>query len=98
MAEDYIDTELEQLWRPLIEWNFGEQENYGDFLVTDTMSSAEKLTLSDMMFKLAQFGIIDPESDRSWIRELLKLPDIEEGSVFPKWQLDKQNEQEQEEN
>ena len=90
LAEDYIDAELEQLWRPLIEWNFGEQENYGDFMLTDTMSSAEKLTLSDVMLKLAQFGIIDPESDRKWIRELLKLPDvIEEGAAFPKWQLEK---------
>ena len=94
LAEDYIDTEIEQLWRPLIEWNFGEQENYGNFLMTDTMSSAEKLTLSDVMLKLAQFGIIDPESDRGWIRELLKLPDIEEGSVFPKWQLEKQEQEE----
>ena len=93
LAEDYIDTEIEQLWRPLIEWNFGEQEDYGDFLVTDTMSSAEKLTLSDVMFKLAQFGIIDPEGDRKWIRELLKLPDVvEEGAAFPRWQLENQDE------
>ena len=62
--------------------------------MTDTMSSAEKLTLSDVMLKLAQFGIIDPESDRGWIRELLKLPDIKEGSVFPKWQLEKQEQEE----
>jgi len=98
LAEDYIDTELEQLWRPLIEWNFGEQENYGDFMITDTMSSGEKQVLSQVMLTLAQIGIIDPESDRGWIRELLKLPDIEEGSVFPKWQLEKQNDKEQEEN
>ena len=98
LAEDYIDTELEQLWRPLIEWNFGEQENYGDFMITDTMSSGEKQVLSQVMLTLAQIGIIDPESDRGWIRELLKLPDIEESSVFPKWQLEKQNDKEQEEN
>lgn len=94
LAEDYIDTELEQLWRPLIEWNFGEQENYGDFLITDTMSSSEKQVLSQVMLTLAQIGVIDPESDRGWIRELLKLPDIEEGSVFPKWQLEKQEQEE----
>jgi len=89
LAEDYIDTELEQLWRPLIEWNFGEQENYGDFLITDTMSSSEKQVLSQVMLTLAQIGVIDPEGDRAWIRELLKLPDVEEGAVFPRWQLDK---------
>ena len=96
MAEDYIDMELEQLWRPLIEWNFGEQDNYGDFLVTDTMSSAEKLTLSTVMSNLAQVGIVDPESDRAWVRELLKLPDVEEGAVFPRWQLENQKDEDSE--
>ena len=96
LAEDYIDMELEQLWRPLIEWNFGEQDNYGDFLVTDTMSSAEKLTLSTVMSKLAQVGIVDPESDRAWVRELLKLPDVEEGAVFPRWQLENQKDEDSE--
>ena len=37
LAEDYIDVELEMLWRPIIEWNFGPQENYGDFMITDAM-------------------------------------------------------------
>ena len=37
LAEDYIDVELEQLWRPLIEWNFGEQEDYGEFFINDDM-------------------------------------------------------------
>ena len=96
LAEDYIDMELEQLWRPLIEWNFGEQDNYGDFLVTDTMSSAEKLTLSTVMSNLAQVGIVDPESDRAWVRELLKLPDVEEGAVFPRWQLENQKDEDSE--
>ena len=92
LAEDYIDMELEQLWRPLIEWNFGKQENYGDFMINDTMSSDEKLTLSSIMLNLANVGVIDPESDRAWIREMLGLPDIEEGAVFPKWQLENRKE------
>ena len=87
LAEDYIDAEIEQLWRPLIEWNFGQQENYGEFMLTDSMSSAEKVTLSGMLLNLANIGIVDPESDRKWIREMLDLPDVEEGAVFPNWQL-----------
>ncbi len=87
LAEDYIDAELEQLWRPLIEWNFGEQEDYGEFVINDDMPSAEKLTLSNMMLNLANAGVVDPESDRAWIRETLGLPDVEEGAVFPQWQL-----------
>lgn len=87
LAEDYIDTELEQLWRPLIEWNFGEQEDYGDFMITDETSSGERLTLSQMMMNLANVGMISPESDSKWIREMLGLPEIEEGAVMPSWGL-----------
>ena len=88
LAEDYVDTELEQLWRPIIEWNFGEQENYGSFMVTDTMPVSEKLAMSTMLLNLAQSGVIFPESDRKWIRESLGLPDVEEGAVSPEWQLE----------
>ena len=93
LAEDYIDTELEMLWRPLIEWNFGVQDNYGSFIINDAMPSSEKLTLSNMMMNLAGAGVLDPSSDREWIREMLGLPDVEEGTVFPEWQLAGQNAQ-----
>lgn len=94
LAEDYADTELEMLWRPIIEWNYGTQENYGTFLINDAMPTSEKLTLSNMMLNLAGAGVIDPSSDREWIREMLGLPDVEEGAVFPEWQLSGQNGQE----
>lgn len=87
LAEDYVDAELEQLWRPLIEWNFGEQDNYGDFMVADTMPLSEKAAMSGMLLNLAQFGVIAPEADRDWIRESLGLPDLEEGAVTPEWQM-----------
>ena len=87
LAEDYADTELEMLWRPIIEWNFGEQENYGSFLINDDMPSSEKLTLSNMLLNLANAGVIAPESDRDWMREMLKLPELEEGAVMPNWGL-----------
>ena len=88
LAEDYVDTELEQLWRPIIEWNFGEQEDYGSFMITDTMPTSEKLAMSSMLLNLAQAGVIFPESDREWIRESLGLPDVEEGAVSPEWRLE----------
>lgn len=91
LAEDYADTELEMLWRPLIEWNYGAQDNYGTFIINDTMPSSEKLTLSSMMMNLAGAGVIDPASDRNWMREMLGLPDAEEGAVIPEWQLAGQN-------
>ena len=88
LAEDYIDTELEQLWRPIIEWNFGEQDNYGSFMVKDETSMSEKLAMSSMLLNLAQAGVIFPDSDREWIREILGLPEMEEGAVSPEWQLE----------
>ena len=91
LAEDYADTELEMLWRPIIEWNFGTQDNYGSFMINDAMPTSEKVALSGMMLNLAGAGVIDPASDRAWMREMLGLPDIEEGAVFPEWQLAGQN-------
>ncbi|MBR1436905.1 MAG: DUF935 family protein [Synergistaceae bacterium] len=91
LAEDYADTELEMLWRPLIEWNYGVQENYGSFIINDAMPSSEKLTLSNMLLNLAGAGVLEPMSDREWMREMLGLPDAEEGAVYPEWQLAGQN-------
>lgn len=98
LAEDYIDAELECLWRPLIEWNFGEQENYGEFMINDSIPSDEKKVLSEMMLNLANAGVIDPDSDRKWMREFLGLPDVEEGAVFPKWQLENRRYEDLDEN
>ena len=89
LAEEYIDCELEQLWRPLIEWNFGPQENYGEFAITDSIPADEKKTLSEMLLNLANAGVVDPDSDREWMREVLGLPEPEEGAVFPKWELER---------
>ena len=35
MAADYADAELEQVWRPLIEWGFGLQDGYGEIQIAD---------------------------------------------------------------
>ena len=90
LALDYIDIELEQLWRPLIEWNFGVQEDYGDFMINDSIPSDEKKLLSEMTLNLANAGVIDPDSDRQWIRDSLGLPEVEEGAVFPRWGIENQ--------
>ena len=93
LAEDYIDTELEQLWRPLIEWNFGEQENYGNFVINDTTPISEKVSLSSMFMNLAQVGMIDIESDRNLVREMLGLPELDEGAMTPRWDLEQEAQQ-----
>ena len=92
LAEDYIDVEIEQLWRPLIEWNFGPQEDYGEFAVNDDIPSEEKKVVSEMLLNLANAGVVDPESDRGWMREILGLPELEEGAVTPQWRLEAERE------
>ena len=88
LAEDYIDAELEQLWRSLIEWNFGKQENYGNFVINDTTPINEKVSLSSMFMNLAQVGMLDIESDRNLVREMLGLPELDEGAITPRWELE----------
>ncbi|MBQ9565331.1 MAG: hypothetical protein IJU98_07060, partial [Synergistaceae bacterium] len=92
LAEDYIDVEIEQLWRPIIEWNFGPQEDYGTFAVNDDIPSDEKKVISEMLLNLANAGVIDPEGDQAWIRETLGLPEMEKGAVTPRWQLEQERE------
>ena len=92
LAEDYIDVEIEQLWRPLIEWNFGPQEDYGTFAINDDIPSEEKKTISEMLLNLTNAGVVDPESDRAWMREILGLPELEEGAVTPQWILERERE------
>ncbi len=92
LAEDYIDVEIEQLWRPLIEWNFGPQEDYGEFVINDSTPSDEKKVISEMLLNLANAGVIDPEGDNAWIREILGLPEMEKGAVTPRWQLEHERE------
>lgn len=91
LAEEYVEAELEQLWRPLIEWNFGERDDYGSFSVTGAVAAAEKKTLSEMVLNLANAGLVDPVSDMNWIRSVLGLPELEEGAVLARWELDLKN-------
>ncbi len=57
-------------------------------MLTDEVTSAEKLTLSNMLLNLANAGVIAPESDRAWMREMLGLPEAEERAAYPEWRLE----------
>ena len=89
LAADYADAELEQVWRPLIEWNFGPQDGYGEIQIADEVGTEDKRLMTAMLADLAGIGAIDPETDRAWIRETLGLPDVEEGAAFPQWSLER---------
>ena len=59
-------------------------------MINDSIPSDEKKLLSEMTLNLANAGVIDPDSDRQWIRDSLGLPEVEEGAVFPRWGIENQ--------
>jgi phage gp29-like protein len=80
-AKDYAETELEQLWRPLIEYNYGPQENYGELPVSDSLSSEDKNVLADVFQKMIGSGVLDEYADNEWIRDMLRVPKLDEGKL-----------------
>lgn len=90
LAENYIDAELEQLWRPIIEYNYGAQKSYGNYAVNGAVPMEEKQAISTMLMNLANTGMIDADGDRKWIREMLDLPEPEEEGIYARWQLENQ--------
>ena len=70
---------LEKIVRPLIFWNFGEQENYGEFKPKE-VDSGDKLGLIQSLINAVQTGFFSA-ADEDVInkgRELMGLPKIEE--------------------
>jgi hypothetical protein len=91
-AEEYKEIELEQLWRPLIEFNFGPQDDYGDFVINDSMPIDEKLKMASLATALAATGMLEPKDDMNVFREALGLKKLEDEDMSA-WLL-KQEEQE----
>lgn len=77
LAKDYAEMELEQLWRPLIEYNFGPQEQYGELPVSDSLSSDEKNKLADVFQKMITVGVFDELADNEWMRDMLRVPQLD---------------------
>ncbi len=75
LAKELAESELENIWRPLIEWNFGEQEDYGDIPVANTQSPEEQKILSEIFTNGVNCGMLYPdEGDAEWMRERLNFP------------------------
>jgi hypothetical protein len=58
LAKELAESELENIWRPLIEWNFGEQEDYGDIPVANTQSPEEQKILSEIFTNGVNCGML----------------------------------------
>lgn len=84
ILNELIDTVIDQLIRRLIEYNFGPQDNYGDFTREKLQAEDEKL-ISEVLNNLRTSGTIDPEriDDLNWMRDRMGLPLLEQEDIEP---------------
>jgi hypothetical protein len=77
---DLIDTLIEQLVRPMVTLNFGEQDEYGTFS-TQTFSPEDLKLWADIYTELTTAGYLSParQADVEMIREKIGAPAVEEG-------------------
>ncbi|MCF4151763.1 DUF935 domain-containing protein [Dethiosulfovibrio sp. F2B] len=86
LARELAEVEIEQLWRPIIEWNFGPQESYGELDVSDSGTPDEKKIMSEVFLNAVNGGYIYPdEGDAEWMRERLGFPEEPEGGEAVPW-------------
>jgi len=99
LAQELAEAEIEQLWRPIIEWNMGEQEDYGDIAVANTQSPEELKILSEIFSNGVNCGMLYPdEGDAEWMREKMHFPrEIELGGEPIPWRKALQQREEKEE-
>lgn len=69
------ETLLEQIARRIIEYNFGPQDDYGDF-AENKIAEEDQKALSDTFLNLTNSGYLSPENqdDMIAVRERLNLP------------------------
>lgn len=86
LAKELAESEIEQLWRPIITWNLGEQRDYGDIAVVNTQSPENQKIMSEIFANGVNCGMLYPdEGDAEWMREKMHFPkEIElEGEPIP---------------
>lgn len=75
IAREFKDQVLLSQWvQTLIVNNFGEQENYGDFLEEDTFTLEEKKQMMEIFEKLTNTGYLDSIEDNEFVRKVFKIP------------------------
>jgi hypothetical protein len=78
LARLVAENEIEQLWRPIIEWNFGVQETYGTMPLVDNTTPEEKEIMSRVFQNCVNTGFADPATDVDWMREQMGFPAVDE--------------------
>lgn len=82
---EFTEVIISQLIRPLIELNFGEQSDYGDFQRED-FSAADQNMMSQTLCNISNSGIADFRTSleaNNWGREKLGMPILDEEDFEP---------------
>ena len=78
MASKVGERFLEGIIRPLIEWNFGPQEAYGEMMKTENRTPEEMTAMGNVLTLAQDLGALDPSEDLGHIRATLGLPEASE--------------------
>ena len=86
LAREFAETELEELWRPIIDWNFGPQETYGEIPIVNSQTPEEQKVMSEIFLNAVNAGVVYPEQgDAEWMRDRLGFPEMAEGGEADGW-------------
>lgn len=77
LRNDVVEVILEQLIRRMIVWNFGEQDDYGEFSRKEFDANTAKI-LVDIYMQATNAGYLDNQryEDNQHVRQNLDLPDM----------------------
>lgn len=86
---------IDQVVTKLLMYNYGELESYGSFAIARSMSAAEMQLFSTAINALVNSGIIKPERDGHWVRQMMGLPSYndEEGDMITRMLLEMMREE-----
>lgn len=82
ILQNVTETLLEQLVRPLIEWNFGEVDNFGFFHIIEQPDDVK--LWAEIFALMTQSHVISPDvkADLDYMRDKVGLPPAEEGATW----------------
>ncbi len=76
IAQEFCRNVILGQWiRRLIEYNFGEQESYGEFREDKTQSIDDRMKMMNMFFSAVNMGLLDPVEDNAWMRKDMDFPE-----------------------
>ena len=76
LANVVSEALIDQVVARIIDYNFGEANEYGTFVYTKRPSSEDMSRLANAFMQLVNAGIIDPIEDANWVRTLLGFPEL----------------------